>query len=1006
MSNKKLLFIISIFILILTSVRIGWIFYHKVPVHPQAEEGVIDFSEWQFTDDQAITLNGEWEFYPNEFHKPNSENTTSNKTYLAVPGDWQEPLSEQAYGSYRLKILLPEKGNPLYGIKATDILTSSRIYVNGDLIAESGEIATAPEKYKGALGPYTVFFQPHRKDLELIIHVANFDPAYFGGIAKPITFGTAIAVNNNGQTSIMLQLIVCAILLLHSIYAISLYLIGTRRKELIFYSLLLIFAVLSILIDEDKILYSWFDIDTKWSTKLMFLSFIGVLFFILNFIQTVFDLKSRLIKWLLILYGVLTFLLVIIPAQYVMYIGNIVMITNAFSYTVMFIILLKIIKKGNKDAIFILLSNTGNLINTIWGIGINVEVVNTSYYPYDFIISIMAFTFFLFKRHINISEQNSRRAIELNKADKVKDEFLANTSHELRNPLHGVINIAQAILDDRDKSLTDTDKSRLNLLIQIGQGMTFTLNDILDITKLKNKHIELNKQVVHINSTVNGVMNMLEFMTNGKEITFVNDIPEEFPYVLADENRLIQILLNLLHNSVKYTNKGTITVYASSKNNIATIYINDTGVGIAEEIKQHIFLPYKQEKSSLTAIGGGIGLGLSICKQLVELHGGTISVDSKKGEGSTFSFTLELADHTAELSLKEIAATTLNIQPSFPPSKQNTEEHKANILVVDDDPINLSVVSHLLSHEYNVYTALNGTDALTQINNGEWDLVISDVMMPQMSGYELTQKIRLKYSLSELPVLLLTARGQSADIQTAFQVGANDYVIKPVDRNELKARVIALTEMKQSVKGHLRMEAAWLQAQIRPHFLFNTLNTIASLAEIDTQRMVRLLQELGTYLQRSFDATNTLTLVPLENELKLTHSYLYIEKERFGERIKVEYDMTLNDTKLIKVPPLSIQPLVENAIEHGILKRANGGTVSIKMTDHQTHFTITISDDGVGMTQTQVDKVLSGTRDERTGIGLPNTNRRLQKLFGKGLTIESTLDQGTFISMDIPYQNE
>src|SRR5699024_8343022 len=153
-------------------------------------------------------------------------------------------------------------------------------------------------------------------------------------------------------------------------------------------------------------------------------------------------------------------------------------------------------------------------------------------------------------------------------------------------------------------------------------------------------------------------------------------------------------------------------------------------------------------------------------------------------------------------------------------------------------------------------TVTSVEEALKQLEKKEWDLIISDVMMPAMSGYELTRSIRENYAISELPILLLTARSNPEDIYTGFLAGASDYVTKPVDALELNVRVHTLTNLHASINERLWMEAAWLQAQIRPHFLLNTLNAIISLSEIDRARMVRLLEEFAHYLQSSFYLKN------------------------------------------------------------------------------------------------------------------------------------------------------
>ncbi|MFA1818862.1 histidine kinase [Virgibacillus oceani] len=306
----------------------------------------------------------------------------------------------------------------------------------------------------------------------------------------------------------------------------------------------------------------------------------------------------------------------------------------------------------------------------------------------------------------------------------------------------------------------------------------------------------------------------------------------------------------------------------------------------------------------------------------------------------------------------------------------------------------------MLATEYEVITATSGVLALDLIDGRELDLVIFDVMMPYISGYELTRIIRSKYTISELPVLLITARDKLEDISAGFHAGANDYIVKPVEALELSARVKALANLKQSIQEQLRLEAAWLQSQIQPHFLFNTLNTIASLSEIDTERMTKLLNEFGNYLRRSFDANNTGSLTHLENELELTRSYLYIEQERFGDRLQIEWDM--EDDLDFHIPPLTIQPLVENAVRHGVLKQLHGGTVTIRITEQESHFEIAVVDEGVGMEQEKIRKILDEQPHHLNGIGVANTNKRLKKLYGGGLEMESEPGAGTSVRFQVP----
>ena len=269
-----------------------------------------------------------------------------------------------------------------------------------------------------------------------------------------------------------------------------------------------------------------------------------------------------------------------------------------------------------------------------------------------------------------------------------------------------------------------------------------------------------------------------------------------------------------------------------------------------------------------------------------------------------------------------------------------------------------------------------------------------------MSGYELTRKIRERYSISELPILLLTARRRPEDVQSGFLAGANDYIAKPVDKMELVARVQALTFLKDSISERIRMESAWLQAQIEPHFLYNTLNTIAALSDIDSSKMITLLHEFGKYLRTSFDGRNLNKLIPLQEELELVRSYIYIEQARFGSRLNIEWNI---DEKLdVQVPPLAIQTLTENAIKPGVLKRPQGGTVKIEAIDHGEWVKISIIDDGIGIADDSLNHLLKKKSEQDRGIGLLNTDNRLKQLFGQGVTISSELSVGTSVSFQVP----
>lgn len=217
------------------------------------------------------------------------------------------------------------------------------------------------------------------------------------------------------------------------------------------------------------------------------------------------------------------------------------------------------------------------------------------------------------------------------------------------------------------------------------------------------------------------------------------------------------------------------------------------------------------------------------------------------------------------------------------PSWKN--EQKPSVLAVDDDPASLLALQAVLPEDaYNLVLVTSAVQALEKVEKGGWDIVISDIMMPEISGYKLTRMIRKRYSLTELPVLLLT--GGNSDIQAAFAAGANDYITKPVEPAELKTRLDSLITLKKVAEQQLQLETLWLQAQIQPHFVFNTLNAIKALSEWNLEEMRQLLDELGNLLRSKFQFQQMNALVPLEEELNIVQSYLYIEQVRFGEAFR------------------------------------------------------------------------------------------------------------------------
>lgn len=416
---------------------------------------------------------------------------------------------------------------------------------------------------------------------------------------------------------------------------------------------------------------------------------------------------------------------------------------------------------------------------------------------------------FLHIRRIHIAYEQERleqeRALvrRLQQLDKLKDEFLANISHELRTPLNGIIGLAESLLDGAEGEVSASVAHSLKLIATSGKHLTTLVNDILDFAKLKNKGITLQKKAVDIRPLVDLVLTLTHPLIADKPVKLINQVPDNLPPVYADEHRLLQIFHNLLDNAAKFTEEGNITVTAKSLGSKVCVTVSDSGIGIPKESYEEIFSAFRQAEGHSERRYGGIGIGLSIVRQLVELHGGRIWLESHRGEGSSFSFTLPCAEDFSQpltriedLSNATRVATTPEPQESSTSTLVITEStpqgaDSSHILVVDDDSVNRKVLNNYLSlRGYRVSLVGSGEEALEFLaQRQDVDLVLLDIMMPKMSGFETCQRLRLHYSARELPVIFLTARTQLDDMVMAFDIGANDYIAKPIAKEVLLARV-------------------------------------------------------------------------------------------------------------------------------------------------------------------------------------------------------------------------
>lgn len=453
-------------------------------------------------------------------------------------------------------------------------------------------------------------------------------------------------------------------------------------------------------------------------------------------------------------------------------------------------------------------------------------------------------------------EQERKVAERLEQLDRLKDEFLTNTSHELRTPLNGIIGLADALLRGSAGELNPSLRSDLFLVLSSARRLTNLVNDILDYAQLRQDTIALNPRPLDLHGMTNLVLSLLRPLVGKKDIKLINDISPNLRPVWADENRMHQILHNLIGNAIKFTDEGEVRLSANAEGDTVRISVQDTGVGIPAELKGQIFDSFEKGDEALGRHYEGTGLGLAISRKLVKLHRGELQVESTSNQGSTFTFTLPLSKEPLSLEGE---------QP-LPELEQLSDDHSepldhthAHILIVDDEPINLRVLtSQLRIHGFRTTEAQSAEEALRLVESEQhFDLIILDIMLPRSTGLFVCREIRKKHNMEDLPIILLTAKTLAKDMAAGFEAGANDYVMKPITADELIPRL--KTHLKAAeLKGHLaeareaasHFESEREKAMVATSVLHNIGNVLNSLRISSQQIQSVLSKSKAHYLDR------------------------------------------------------------------------------------------------------------------------------------------------------------
>jgi signal transduction histidine kinase/ActR/RegA family two-component response regulator len=380
-------------------------------------------------------------------------------------------------------------------------------------------------------------------------------------------------------------------------------------------------------------------------------------------------------------------------------------------------------------------------------------------------------------------------AQELEASNRYKSEFLANVSHELRTPLNSILLLSKMLADCGHGNLSEEGCRQARIIHAAGADLKALIDNILDLSRIEARQMTLVPEPVHLHKLLDDILELLKPQFDEKHLQLTLEVGEGVPEsIVSDSEKLRQILVNFLSNAVKFTHEGGVTVrLLHGINYPVAISVTDTGIGIPVEKRELIFEAFKQADGSTSRRFGGTGLGLTISRELATLIGGRIEVESEAGKGSTFTLLLpaKIPPQVAARDETGAAASRVDRKKQRLPV---ADYRGARVLLVDDDMRNLLALTPLLEQwKLDVMAAGDGIEALETLQAaGAFDLVIVDIMMPDMDGYELTRRLRKDPRFSKLPVITLTARAGREEQQASLAAGADAFLAKPVEPAELK----------------------------------------------------------------------------------------------------------------------------------------------------------------------------------------------------------------------------
>jgi signal transduction histidine kinase len=750
-------------------------------------EGVIDLSNVDLKNN-AITLNGEWEFYWQELVKPDSI-SFFEKDYYEFPKLWNggvtaggTELSAQGYATYRIRIILPPK-TPQLAISLGESYTAYLLYYDGFEIGSNGKVGKTMASSRPDWMPQVIPIARFRNTIELVLQVSNFRHTK-GGVREPIMLGDRKVLSAKRDFDFSYDFLLSGSLIMGGLFFLGLFMFGQHERSVLFFALFcLTFSYRMIGSGEYAIhaLYPNMSWDLIIRSEYLSLFIPCGIFTIYSYLLYPEDSKKTVLLGFTVIAGIFSLLSLFAPTIVFTKLVEpfFILVIVAIFYL---IYVYWIAYKRNRTGAQYAFASTG----IVFMVAVYLISVYLTPVQENTFLTFIGFILFFFFQSLILSYRfahslkKAKDAAET--ASKAKTDFLSTISHEIRTPLNAVVGISHFLINESPRK---DQKESLESLQFSAEHLTALINDILDYNKLESGSIELEFTEVNLKTLSQKIIKAHSALAKEKGVILDLDLDEKMhSLVMADQTRIYQVLNNLINNALKFTSKGYVklkTTLLSEDDRIQSIRteVLDSGIGIPYNKQKLIFERFTQAGSSTTREYGGTGLGLAIIRKILNMVGSEIYVKSEPGSGTIFWF---------DLSFKKVLHEEVD--------EAVQEEEDTNIitgktiLLVEDNQMNIMVAEKFLKKwELKVEVAHNGEEAVEMMRDNKYDLVLMDLQMPIMDGYKATRKIRTFDE--KTPIIALTASALLKVRQDVIAAGMNDYITKPFDPNELRRKIAA-----------------------------------------------------------------------------------------------------------------------------------------------------------------------------------------------------------------------